>query len=647
MFTPSTWFLISKNIVDLWKGLEAATNEAQTLQYTKYADKGLTTWYKEQIKAIPNFEKAISNIANKQLIKINDESIEAIKKAIDLVDNEVLKSAQELYDLKGDASGDKEQFIASAIERITNFNEGNIKAFVKSASVRNGEFISRINALTQNKIKTEYHLKNQTQTLYDTIREQMLGDGIAKGVPFIYSDGRRMPFKSHMEMAIRTTIQNEAIERMERAGSSLGIIFYLASEHADSADDHAPYQGKVYVLENWESKVADEELREKIRKFIVKNNIRTLEWVKGAPVWFNTRPNCRHYFVPITIEQAMGDINQLKKELKTKKGTYREDNYKDLKQQRYYERQIRFYKERARMNQILMERTDDPIEKARLKQEMLKDQYLVRAWQKRQRDLMVSNPYLQREYRREDVNKMAQDLGVKLHLRKEKPREYTIFEKQLKHQMYIRNLDYFEKQIIKSYTNKYYQKYNNVFAKPHLKSNYKYIDDAQKLSEILKQAKLDQDTIVYRGMNQIPEGLFKNVKSSVIGKINASFDERYSNVLYNEKEFKEIEDLFKNKLQEPQIYIQKGFMSTSYEKEAAEKFGKIQLILEADKELNGLNIESVSRYRSEKEILFDYGYKIEIKSYEIISSDVKFEGEKRKKIEKIIFKGRITHEKKR
>ena len=302
---------------------------------------------------------------------------------------------------------------------MSDFNKGKMSAFVKSATIRNSEFINNINLKASSNVKASYVVKNKTQELYDLIRKQT-EEGISKGVPFIYSNGRRMPFKSHMEMAIRTTIQNEAAERMETAGSNLGIIFYLASEHADSADDHAPYQGKVYVLENWESKILDNELKERIRKYIEKNNIRTLQWVKGVPVWFNTRPNCRHYFIPITIKQAMGDLKALKKELRTKKGTYRKENYQDLKQQRYIERNIRYYKERARNNEILMQKANDPIVKSELRQKILKDEYLVREWQKRQRELIASNPNLKREYRREDTNKMAQDLGVRLHLEKEK-----------------------------------------------------------------------------------------------------------------------------------------------------------------------------------------------------------------------------------
>ena len=45
---------------------------------------------------------------------------------------------------------------------------------------------------------------------------------------------------------------------------------------------------------------------------------------------FTTRPNCRHYFIPITIKQALGNITELKQTLKTKKpGDYSKKNVKE------------------------------------------------------------------------------------------------------------------------------------------------------------------------------------------------------------------------------------------------------------------------------------------------------------------------------
>ncbi len=80
-----------------------------------------------------------------------------------------------------------------------------------------------------------------------------------------------------------------------------GKIFYIASSHKDSAKDHAPYQGKIYVDRYWHNYDTDGSLG----KFIRENDIRTVQWVTGAPVYFITRPNCRHYFETYSIEDVL------------------------------------------------------------------------------------------------------------------------------------------------------------------------------------------------------------------------------------------------------------------------------------------------------------------------------------------------------
>jgi len=417
MFTPSTWYTISKDLSDLWAELEDSTNVLETASLSKNYEKGTAEWYKEQLKTIPNFNQTIRALANKQLKKINDASVEAIKKAIDLVDNETLKAIKKLAGIERDELPNKEEFIASSMQRINDINKGQIGVFVSSASIRNNQFINNINIQTKMPvISAEANIKAETQNLYDTIKRQT-EIGIRDGLPVVYRDGKKMPFKSHMEMSIRTTIQNEASNRMEQATLNLGIIFFLASDHADCADDHADYQGKIYIHENWASMVQDEEIRNKISKFIQKNNIKTIQWVKGKPVWFTTRPNCRHFFIPITIEQALGNIKDLKSRLRTSQGTYKKKNYNDLKEQRQNEGTIRFYKNRLVNNQILQRNATEPNLKAKFSGLIDKDVRLVREWQKKNRELIKSNPNLEREYRREDANKMAQDLGVSFEIK--------------------------------------------------------------------------------------------------------------------------------------------------------------------------------------------------------------------------------------
>lgn len=82
---------------------------------------------------------------------------------------------------------------------------------------------------------------------------------------------------------------------------STGHIFYIASKHADSAKDHEPWQGKVYVDRYWHNYDTDGRLG----KYIRDHDIRTVQWVTGKPIWFVTRPNCRHYFTSYSIDQVL------------------------------------------------------------------------------------------------------------------------------------------------------------------------------------------------------------------------------------------------------------------------------------------------------------------------------------------------------
>lgn len=120
--------------------------------------------------------------------------------------------------------------------------------------------------------------------------------------------------------------------------------------------------------------------------------------------------------MPITESQA-NNLEQTKAELRTQKGTYREKNYKDLVKQRYNERNIRKYKSRiANAEKMLVETTDPTLHEV-LMNDISRNKQYVRAWQKRQRDLLAKNTYLKREYRRESPSKMAQDLGVHFELK--------------------------------------------------------------------------------------------------------------------------------------------------------------------------------------------------------------------------------------
>lgn len=72
--------------------------------------------------------------------------------------------------------------------------------------------------------------------------------------------------------------------------------FYMASWHKDSATDHMDWQGKLY----YDEKTTDPE----VIKYANSHNLKTLQWVTGPPVWFVTRPYCRHYFVQYSLAEV-------------------------------------------------------------------------------------------------------------------------------------------------------------------------------------------------------------------------------------------------------------------------------------------------------------------------------------------------------
>lgn len=83
--------------------------------------------------------------------------------------------------------------------------------------------------------------------------------------------------------------------------------FFLCSSHIDPAEDHKNWEGKMYYDEDWKKYVTDKATRKKISAYIHNRKLHTVQWVCGEPVYMITRPNCRHFFTKINIEEALGD----------------------------------------------------------------------------------------------------------------------------------------------------------------------------------------------------------------------------------------------------------------------------------------------------------------------------------------------------
>ena len=188
----------------------------------------------------------------------------------------------------------------------------------------------------------------------------------------------------HKEGEIKKEVINDYIQ--ENRDLTKPKIFYLASKHKDSASDHAQWQGHIYIDEKWRSYV-DEKTKQKIEKYIAANDVRTVQWVMDKPVWFITRPNCRHYFEAIATNEvlktpktkllkrhdmttAIGD----RQYLQTIKHAIDPEWYKDIRNAQLV---LEKYKERLELHKGMYKAVKNDI----LRKAINKDKMLIRKWE--------------------------------------------------------------------------------------------------------------------------------------------------------------------------------------------------------------------------------------------------------------------------
>lgn len=165
------------------------------------------------------------------------------------------------------------------------------------------------------------------------------------------------------------------------------MIFYLASAHKDSASDHAPYQGKVYIDEKWESIPMPYGLHNAIAYYVKSHDVKTVQWVTGKPVWFITRPNCRHYFKELSVKEVLAESKTalLKKYdmktaigdrqyLQTIKHSTSKEWYNDVRNAQLL---LNSYKERLSLHEQMYK--ENPC--ALIKSAIAKDKMLITKWE--------------------------------------------------------------------------------------------------------------------------------------------------------------------------------------------------------------------------------------------------------------------------
>lgn len=145
-----------------------------------------------------------------------------------------------------------------------------------------------------------------------------------------------LPYLEKIKNGLGRGIENHDKLSYLRDLTSEGI-FYLCSCHTRCAEGHKDFQGKVYVSENWRERCPDSHTRRRVASYIRNHRCMTVEEAVGDPVYMVTRPNCRHYFMELGIEEVMHSSAKamLKRHgmIKTGVNSYEYGQYRN-----YYER---------------------------------------------------------------------------------------------------------------------------------------------------------------------------------------------------------------------------------------------------------------------------------------------------------------------
>lgn len=271
-----------------------------------------------------------------------------------------------------------------------------------------GGFKKEMVSNTEQVVKT---LKNERR-LKDIVKATQRG---IENMPRVRTEsGRMWGYKEYMEMRVRTDLAHELGEMQISVGGEVGRVFYICNVFQDSADDHAPFQGKYYYDTRYKEFGYDAETIKKIEDGIRRLKIMPLQHVRDNKPYLTTRPNCRHTFTPVSIEQALNvSPKKMVEDLKITTGTYRDKNYQATQQLRLMERNIRNYKYNVKIYDEGIKNATDPRVRDEFVELKNKEYAKYRKWQVARKKHVEKYDNLEIDYRRETRSKILNDMGVK------------------------------------------------------------------------------------------------------------------------------------------------------------------------------------------------------------------------------------------
>jgi hypothetical protein len=339
--------------------------------------------------------------------------------------------AEELAELQSKRTKSVELSEASikSLRRMLELNDATTQAAIREGMRSHS---AAINLLARDpRIRGTFTIKDTTSEKYGpaydiaNIEKAIVNNlqvRLNEGIPIVVQN-TSYKFKVWAERNVRTQMNQQSLEVLSYFGQQAGVVFYLCSSLQDCADDHADWQGKIYVVENWQ-KIARPEYHTAIQNAIQEKDIKGFYW---ATKWENgsqegpaltTRPNCRHVMKPMPITQVVNKTEEeMLQEQRMKRGTYDEKKYKDLQEQRNNERNIRKIKSRVDEYQDQIDNAKTPEAKQLLQQKINRDKIKLSQWQATQTKLVNSRQHLIRDPRRETVKIIVNDLGVRYQIK--------------------------------------------------------------------------------------------------------------------------------------------------------------------------------------------------------------------------------------
>lgn len=221
--------------------------------------------------------------------------------------------------------------------------------------------------------------------VYGLLKKKKVENKLSK---VITSEVNKIESESKVDILHETSIDNiDNANKEKEIDTDKMKIFYLASKHRDCAEDHKDWQGKVYVDADWESINMPFELHNAIDYYLKRNSVQTMQWVISRPVWFITRPNCRHYFRVVSVKEVLENsvrdlLNKYgmstaignRQYMQTTNHPRGKDWYDDI---RNAELLLEKYKERLALHEQMYRENPTPI----LESAIEKDKLLIRKWE--------------------------------------------------------------------------------------------------------------------------------------------------------------------------------------------------------------------------------------------------------------------------